>query len=386
MIVDPVRLGVIGLGRGFMLSLPALKRHPWIQLVAGADPRPAAGETLAAEFDCAAYQDIQALLADPAVEAVYIASPHGLHAEQTIAALSAGKHVLVEKPMALSLQECRAMTEAAVAADRVLMVGPSHGFDAPVQRAAALVASGQYGAPKIVTAFNYTDFMYRFRRPEELDQSRGGGVVFSQAAHQIDQVRTVVGAPVRSVRATSGQWDPERPSDGAYSAFLSFANGASATLTYSGYGRYDTDELVGWISELGFPRDPDDYGLARRRLAAIGGEDEAAAKLTRAYGHPAAAPLADAPHHEHFGFVLVSCERADLRITPTGVWIYGDDARWIEPIEPPAIPRAGVFDAFIEAVRSGRSAPQDGAWGAHIMACCEALLRSSAEAREIFLD
>lgn len=141
----------------------------------------------------------------------------------------------------------RAMEAAARRADKTLVVGPSHGFDAPVQRAAELVAPGEYGAVRIVTAFNFTDFMYRPRRPEALDSSRGGGVVYSQAAHQIDVVRRIVGQPVASVRAVAGNWDTSRPSEGAYTALMTFAGGAAATLTYGGYAHYDSDELVGWF-------------------------------------------------------------------------------------------------------------------------------------------
>ncbi|GAC1585736.1 MAG: hypothetical protein NVS3B5_20100 [Sphingomicrobium sp.] len=87
-----------------------------------------------------------------------------MHAEQVIAALRAGKHVLVEKPMATSLADCARMERASAEAGKVLVVGPSHGFDAPVQVAAELVASGKYGAVRMVTALNFTDFIFRPRR------------------------------------------------------------------------------------------------------------------------------------------------------------------------------------------------------------------------------
>ncbi|MEI2559271.1 Gfo/Idh/MocA family oxidoreductase, partial [Acinetobacter pittii] len=86
----------------------------------------------------------------------------------------------------------------------------------------------RYGKVRLVNAFNYTDFMYRPRRPEELDSERGGGVVYSQAAHQIDVVRRIVRQPVESVRAVAANWDASRPSEGAYSALMTFASGAAA--------------------------------------------------------------------------------------------------------------------------------------------------------------
>ncbi|MDX3908176.1 MAG: Gfo/Idh/MocA family oxidoreductase, partial [Pigmentiphaga sp.] len=282
--MNAINLGIIGLGRGFMLTLPALNAHPGVRLAAAFDLRADALERFAQDYGGTTHGTIESLLADPSIQAVYIATPHELHAEQTIAALRAGKHVLVEKPMATSVADCGAMASAAAAAGRVLMVGPSHGFDEPVRQAAALVASGRYGPVRLVTAFNFTDFLYRLRRPEELDSGRGGGVVYSQAAHQIDVVRRIIGRPVASIRAVTGNWDADRPTEGAYAAFMTFQGGAAATLTYSGYGHYDSDALLGWVSELGQVKDPARYGDARRALAALTVADETDAKLARTHG------------------------------------------------------------------------------------------------------
>ena len=75
-----------------------------------------------------------------------------------------------------------------------LIVGHSHSFDAPILRTRDLIASGAYGAVRMIHALNYTDFLYRPRRPEELDTTQGGGAVFNQAAHQADIVR-LIGLP-----------------------------------------------------------------------------------------------------------------------------------------------------------------------------------------------
>lgn len=374
-----LRFGVIGLSRGFVLSRPMFLKDPRVRLVAAADPRGEARAAFEAEFGVRAYADAEALCADPEVEVVYIASPHELHAAQAVAAAGAGKHLLVEKPMALTLEACRAMRTAADAAGVALLVGPSHGYDAPVVRAAELIAGGRYGRLRMVSMITYTDFLYRPRRPEELETARGGGVVFSQAAHQVDVVSRLAGAKVTRVRAQSGAWDPQRPSEGAYQAFLTFANGVTASLTYSGYGRYDTDALMGWTGELGQARDPADYAGARRRLRDA---DEAELKRLRAYGTGPVAEPAAPVGHEHFGFVLASCERADLRLTPTAVEVYGETRETLE-LPPPEIPRQGVIDEVWGAVVEGRPPVHDGAWGEANLAVCLALLRSSQEGREV---
>tara|TARA_A100001391_G_scaffold204802_1_gene201813 strand:+ start:1263 stop:2447 length:1185 start_codon:yes stop_codon:yes gene_type:complete len=379
-----IGLGIVGLGRGFVLTLPALQANPAVRLAAAFDLRADAREHFASAFGAKAFDSLDALLASDEVEAVYIATPHELHAKQVIAALRAGKHVLVEKPMATNVADCIAMDDVAKGSGRVLVVGPSHGFDAPVQKAAELVGSGKFGAPRMVTAFNFTDFMFRPRRPEELDTARGGGVVYSQAAHQIDVVRRIVGRPVTSIRATAGNWDSTRPSEGAYAALMQFEGGASATLTYSGYAHYDSDELLGWVSELGHPKDPANYGAARRRLATLSRDDEIKAKLARTYGPHSGPDLpSPAPHHENFGFVLVSCEHADLKLSPDGIAVYGDAERRFIGIDPPTHPRAEVLSEFVDAVRGERTPIHDGRWGVETMACCAALLESSRHHREI---
>jgi len=377
-----LRLGVIGLSRGFDLTRPTLLADPRVQVVGAADLRPDARAAFEAEFGAPAFADADELLRLANVEAVYIATPHQTHLDLTLAAANAGKHVLVEKPMALGLADCRAMTEAARVADVCLLVGPSHGFDPPVACAAGLIASGELGRPRMVTATTFTDFLYRPRRSEELDTAQGGGVVFSQAAHQVDVVRRLVGARVASVRATTGLWDPARPTEGAYQALLTFEDGASAALTYSGYGRYDTDALMGWVGETGGAKDPEAYAVARRRLTAA---SEAGLKDARAYGAGAAPPPAPIGH-EHFGFVLVACERGDLRLTATGVEVYGPDARHTIDVPSGAATRHGVIDELWSAAVEDVPPIHDGAWGTENLAVCLAILRSAAEGREIAIS
>src|SRR5438270_8305150 len=98
-----LRLGVAGLGRAFSLMVPTFMAHPQVEVAAGADPRPEARTRFAAEFHGDAYATVEELCRDPNVEAIYISTPHQFHAEQVALAAAAGKHVLVEKPIALSV-------------------------------------------------------------------------------------------------------------------------------------------------------------------------------------------------------------------------------------------------------------------------------------------
>jgi len=380
-----LRLGVAGLGRAFTLMLPTLRAHPRIELAAAADPRPEARERFAADFSARAYESVEQLCSDKDIEAIYVATPHQHHAAHAIAAASAGKHVLVEKPLAVTLDEAQAMVEAARAAGVHLVVGHSHSFDAPIGLARKIVASGELGAVRMISALNYTDFLYRPRRPEELDTERGGGVVFSQAAHQVDTVRLLGGGRVKSVRALTGDWDPARPTQGAYAALLAFEDGAFASLAYSGYGHYDSDELMGGVSELGRVKDPAAYGAMRRSLAESRDPlAEAAAKIARNYGGADYRPATVQPTwHEHFGFVVVSCERGDVRPTPQGVAVFGDTERRFEALQKPAVPRAEVIDELCAAAFEGQKPLHDAAWGLATLEVCLALLRSAAEGRDV---
>ena len=384
-----LRIGVIGLGRAFILMLPALSRHPRVTLVAAYDPRPEATAQFATEFNATAHASADLLCTDAHVDAVYVASPHRFHVEHVVLAAAHGKHVLVEKPMALSLPDAWQMIHAAKSARVHLLVGHSHSFDAPYLRTRELIAGGSFGRVRMITAFNATDFLYRPRRPEELDTRRGGGVVFSQAAHQVDVVRLLAGTKAMSVRAKTGDWDTARSTEGAYSALITFEGGVFATLTYSGYGHFDTDEFQGWVGELGQRRDAADYGGARRKLAAapLPGA-ESALKEARTYGATTrtnAAAAADLTHN-HFGLVIAHCDRGDLRPTPEGVMIYGNETRRLDALPRPDIPRREVLDELCAAVLDGTQPLHSGAWGLATLEICLAILQSAAENREITLQ
>jgi phthalate 4,5-cis-dihydrodiol dehydrogenase len=382
----PLRLGVAGLGRAFMLMLPTLAHHPRIRLLACADPRPEARTRFVQDFGGRAHEGFDALCEDPDVEAIYLATPHQHHAAQAVRAARAGKHLLVEKPMALTLADCAAMVEAAAKAGTHLMLGHSHGQDGPVRHARRLIAEGRVGAPRLITALACTDFLWRPRRPEELDTALGGGVVFSQAAHQLDIIRVLGGGLLRSLRA---QAVPGRGTEGAYAAFLTFADGSAATATYSGFGRYDSDALLGWIGELGTRKAPTTPGAARAKLLGLTPKQEAEGKRARAYGRPGHAPgppPAAAPEfHNGFGFVLVHCEGADLRLTPEGVEIHDDAGLRLERTKLPALPRAEVLDELCDAVRLGIPPRHDGAWGLATTEACLALLGSARAGAEVTL-
>lgn len=368
-ISDPVRLGVAGLGRGFALSARAFAESPHLRLVAAADTRPGPRAAFVRAFGGRGYSDVAALAADPQVEAIYVATPHGLHRAHAETAIAAGKHVLVEKPIATALADAEAMVAAATAMGVHLIVGPCHSFDAPVTLAAGVIASGGVGAVRMVHALDCTDYLRRPRRPEELDTARGGGVIFGQAVHQVDVVRRLCGGRATSVRAHVGAWDAARPTEGAYAALLTFATGAFASLVYSGYGQFDSDIWQEGITELGTPGGP--RGDPTHWTDAAG---EAAAQAAR--GFTGLDGLPEPVAHEHFGPVLVFGEQGDLRLTPRGVELWRDGQMRFLPA-PQHRPRLEVAEALHAALRRGRRPVQTGRWGLATLEVCEAILASA---------
>lgn len=379
-----LRVGVAGLGRAFTVMLPTFTGDPRVKLVAAADTRAEARQRFAADFGAKSYATVEELCADPAVEAVYVATPHQYHAQHAVLGAQHGKHLLIEKPIALTLDECTTIVDAARRARVQLVVGHSHSFNAPVARLRGLIESGDFGAVRMINAIDYTDYLYRPRRPEELDTAQGGGAVFNQAAHQVDIVRLVGGGRVASVRAATGAWDPSRPTEGAYAALLTFADGVFASLTYSGYGHFDSDEWQGWIGEMGQKKTP--YaGSSSPRFAHA--RDEAAFKNARNYGGPDyRPPLAQAPAHQHFGTLLVSCDRADLRALPNGVMVYQNGAARLDPLPPPPAPRAEVIDELYRAIVQGEAPLHGGAWATATLEVVLAILRSAREGRDVVLS
>ena len=393
MTAQPLRIGVLGLGRAFTLMLPTFLQDPRVKLVAAADPLPAARAQFEADFQAPAFDSVQAVCAHPEVQVVYVATPHQFHADHVCLAAAHGKHVLVEKPMALTLKECTRMVEACTEAGVHLVVGHSHSFNSPIRRTREIIDSGIYGPVRMIHAMNYTDFLYRPRRPEELDTELGGGVIHSQAAHQIDIVRLLGGGKVKSVRAHTGNWDTSRNTEGAYSALLAFEGGASevgafASATYSGYGHFDSDRLLGDIGEMGQAKNMADHGAARRRLLqAASAAQETALKAARNYGgalYSRAAALPATVAHQHFGHLVVSCEGADLRPGPLGIAIDTHDEQLFEALPAPQIPRTEVIDELFAAVARNVPPVHSGPWARATTEVCLQILASARNQAECF--
>ena len=371
-----IRIGIVGMGAAGWAFLPAIRGNPRFELAAIAEPAVDMRETVAAEAGVAVYADLPSMLRDAKLDAVYIATPTELHPEHVAAACAANKHILTEKPMAIRVEQAQAMIEDAERARVVLQVGHSHSYDLPIATMREIVASGELGRVRMIHTWNFTDWMARPRRAAELDVEQGGGVTYRQGAHQIDVLRLIGGGLVKSVRATTFDWDASRRSIGAHTIYLNFADGAVATAIYNGYGHFFGAELTGGVGEWGIYEQPRRAASA----AALSPETELAAKRKRARN----AIPANAPHQPHFGLTLVSCERGDIRQSPDGLLVYSEKGRKEIALPKDKSPRDLVIAEFADAI-AGKPTTHNGRWGLANLEVCTATIESSRTNREIEL-
>ena len=374
-----IRIGVAGLGTAGRAFLPAIVGHRAFKLAALADPSPEIRAELGSAHGVETYADLERMLGHPGLDAICIATPTQFHAEHALASFAAGKHVLVEKPMATSLADGRRMMDAGERAGKVLLVGHSHSYDPPIVAMRRIVEEGSLGAARMVNTWCFTDWIYRPRRAEELDISKGGGVTFRQGAHQFDIMRLLCGGSATSVRAKTFSFDASRDTIGAHVAFVDFADGAAGSAVYNGYGNLPGSELTFNIGEWGFAVDPDAARSSPRARASA--EDELKAKARRA---KTAIP-AQAPHPPMFGLTILACERGDVRQTPKGLAIHTHErVRQVE-ISTARSPRDVLFDELERAIDGTRVPLHDGRWALATLELSLAAMESSRQARELTL-
>jgi len=203
--MSAVALGFGLIGAGDIVRkrvAPALRDSPLCRFAAVARAQADLAAAFAEEFGAAAaYASEHDLLKDPAVEAVYIATPVDLHAPQAMAAAEAGKHVLCEKPMALDTSECDQMIDACRSNGVRLGVAYYRHFYPAVDRIKRALAAGEIGKPVFaqVNAFERFDLPRDHPRAWFLDKARaGGGPMFDFGCHRIEVLMNVIG-PVRGV-------------------------------------------------------------------------------------------------------------------------------------------------------------------------------------------
>ena len=200
-----MNVGLVGCGRVTRLRhLPALQRVEQARVVALADVDPARVADVAGRFGVERrYQGHEELVADPNVEAVAVCVPASLHAEVAVAALGAGQHVLIEKPLALDRGDAALVRDAALGSAGVVTIGLNLRRHRLGRRARELVLAGAVGELEAVRTVFTSSFDYRDEaQPWRFHRETGGGALAEMGPHHLDLWRFVTGREVEEVFAS----------------------------------------------------------------------------------------------------------------------------------------------------------------------------------------
>lgn len=234
---------------------PALRDLDECDLVAVNRARSEFAKSFAEEFGARKwFNSWQELLRDSEITAVYLATPVHLHAEQTIAAAEAGKHVLCEKPMAMNTNECDRMIAACQANKVKLGVAYYRHFYPVIERAKEIIQSGEIGQTVLaqINAFEYFNPKTDHPRHWLLEHDRsGGGPMFDFGCHRIEVLTNILG-PITKVKAITSNVLFDREVEDTATALFQFERGTSGVLSVTHAARepQDTLEIFGSLGSI----------------------------------------------------------------------------------------------------------------------------------------
>lgn len=258
--MNKIRWGVIGAGDIVKKRVaPAINELSNSEFVAVTRANADTAEAFAKEFGARKwYADWREVIVDPEIDAVYIATPVHLHAEQTMAAADAGKHVLCEKPMALNVAECDRMIAACEANDVKLGIAYYRRFYPVLERVRQVLAADAIGKPSIaqINAFEYVPLTADEDRGWFVDPAKsGGGPMMDFGCHRIEVLTDLFGE-VRSQKSiTTKNVFSERDVEDSAALLMEFAEGplASVTVTHAAIEPRDTLVIYGTKGSIEIP-------------------------------------------------------------------------------------------------------------------------------------
>ncbi len=234
---------IVGTGMISRFHARAIEDVRGAKLIACCNPNAKSAKAFAKELDCTPYTDVAEMLADPAVDAVTIATPSGAHMEPAVAAARAGKHVIVEKPLEITLKRCdRIIRECEKQGVKLATIFPSRFHNSSVHMRKA-IDQGRFGRLTLGDAY-----VKWFRTQEYYDSGAwrgtwkldGGGALMNQAVHTVDLLSWLMG-PVEEIQAQTALLAHKRIEvEDVAIATLRFKNGAlgvieATTAAYPGY-------------------------------------------------------------------------------------------------------------------------------------------------------
>ena len=393
-----LRMGVAGIGQGAAAVIPTLEALPEIELVAGADFNPRMRASFTERYpQTRVYESVAEMCKDPGIDAVWVSTPNKFHCEHAIEAMRNGKHVAVEKPMAVTIDEADRMVEAAEKYGVHLVAAHTSSYGLPVRAMRKLSQTTSLGPVRSILVWSYTDWMLRPRTAEELSPEAGSGIVHRQGPHQIDVVRMLGGGLLKSVRGTTGDWMKERPIPGFFTGYFEFEDGTPATILLNGYGYFMTASM--FEGALDDWRYTDADRVAIRKSMRTPGRDENAEKELFRIGGPKEPIKTNLPGRRPWapvdlGMLVVSCQNGDMRHSPYGVYVYDDEG--MHDVDLSALERKEVDlesgatvgalgELYDAAVKGDVPVYHSGAWGRATLEATIALVESAQTHREITL-
>lgn len=281
------RIGIIGCGKiAQVRHIPELSEHPGAEIAGYYNPTRYRAEQMASVYGGRVYDDIGSMLGDPSVDAVVVALANNVHADVSIRAMKAGKDVLCEKPMAVTLEECEAMMAAREATGRLLLIAQNQRLTAAHQQARDMIASGVIGRPLTFrTAFGHSG-------PETWSVNPGKGTWFFNkehaamgvmadlGVHKADLISFLLDRRITGVEAMLSTLDKTGPDDSPISVednaicILRMEGGIFGTMTVSWtyYGQEDNSTII--YGSEGILRIYDDPAHAIRLIRKDGGMED----------------------------------------------------------------------------------------------------------------
>lgn len=228
---EAIRYAIVGLGRaGWGIHVHQLRGRTDAKIVAVVDPVEARRNEAAAEFGCKTYTSLARMLKQDDVEVVVVATPSADHGRDTKKALRAGKHVVVEKPMAMSLAEADSMIKTAGETGKKLIVHQNYRFYPEFTHLKDVIDSGQIGR-----VFHIRNYITAFARRNDWQtlSKNGGGQLNNTAVHFLDQILLLLPGKVSSVCGDLQQIASAGDVEDHVKAFIKTDAGATADLEIS---------------------------------------------------------------------------------------------------------------------------------------------------------
>ncbi len=237
-------IGIIGVGFYGRRHAEAIRKLPSAKLIAASRTNERKLEKFCSEFQVEGYPNYKDLLKRDDIHAVVIAVPHHLHRKITIDAASANKHILLEKPMAHTIDDCKEINEVVSKAGINLMIGHNMRFFRSSILGKQIIDSGELGEPILGRSTISKNWMTNNRKAWHLDANTGGGMLMTVGIHFIDVLSWLLNSQVESVRAQVLTKFHDQTADDIGLLFLQYENGLTGTVTSIGYKTGVTEFLT----------------------------------------------------------------------------------------------------------------------------------------------